>query len=179
MYHGELVWGGRHAIAPNLSLTDRQPLPAACLLRRKPGTATRFREMKTGEKEVVTALLLLTGGRPPTGQTPPWQAVYTQARRPRVLVEPCESLGIRSCCEVNGNQWKSGWVGHRQACWLAGSSSHQLAGAGAGQAGGGGTRRQVNSPSFDYAQSAAVNQLPAKLSQLYCCNSAGGGFKPS
>ena len=151
-----MVWGGRHAIAPNL--TDGQPLPAACLVACCCGEnqALALDFERDEEKEVLTtAVLLLTGGRRATGQMPPWQAVYTQARRPRVLVEPCESLGIRSCCELNGNQWKSGWVGHRRACWLAQGSSHQLAGAGAGQ--GGSSRRQVNSPCLDYARSAAVN----------------------
>ena len=51
--------------------------------------------------------------------------VYTQLR-PRVLAEPCESLGIRSCCELNGNQWKSGWVGQI----VAPATAPQLAGAG-------------------------------------------------
>ena len=82
----------------------------------------------------------------------------TRARRPRVLVEPSESLGIRSCCERSGNHWwKAGRVvGPCLACpqLPVPASGHGCRG-----------ERQVNS--LGYAQ-LAVNQLPSKLPQLYC-----------
>ena len=127
MYHGELVCLVRQTC--NCAEPDGRTTITCCCGENQALTLGFERDE---EKEMfdATAVLLLTGGRRATVQMPPWQAaVYTgQARRPRVLVEPSESLGIRSCCELNGgNQWKSGWVGHRRACWLAQGSSHQPA----------------------------------------------------
>ena len=74
-----------------------------------------------------------------------------------MLVEPSESLGIRSCCEPRDNQW---WKAGRVGPCLA---YPQLPVPASGQGCRG--QRQVNS--LGYAQ-LAVNQLPSKLPQLYC-----------
>ena len=155
MYHGELVWGGRQTCnCAELKPDGRRTTITCCLPAAEKTWHSHSRDEK--KRKVVTTLLLLTGGRPPTGQKPPWQAVYTQqqARRPRVLVEPCESLGIRSCCELDGNQWKSCWVGHRRACccWRAG--------------------RQ---PPARRARQAEASKLSLQLGlRTVCCESAAG-----
>ena len=78
-----------------------------------------FREVKTGEK-VVTAQLLLTEGRPPTGQKPPWQAVYTQQG------------GGRGCSLNLVSHWESGAAVNRTA--TSGSRAWSgIVGPGAGQ----------------------------------------------
>ena len=141
------------------SLTDGQPFTCCLPAAEKPGTDSRDFEKTSCGKWNTVALLLLTGGRPPTGQKPPWQAVYTSE----------EAEGARWTFWVTGNPellWTErqpmveGRPGRESSSGLA-CPQLPVPASGHGCRG----QRQVNS--LGYAQ-LAVNQLPSKLPQLYC-----------